>query len=184
MPSRTSRNFTFAPARSVIPLPSLSEPLPSQPRCTPFPPAHSQEQQVALPTIPSIPTAPFPPHGTPYKPPPLALFAPSLAIDERISRGHPRCISYTVLAWPESAYPVTDWQEFETTPVTIPEQKSIILRFTLTQLQLEVRPLRGSFVTIMDVVLCLYNARNYMPPAIFFGLAPMSHNFLRVHLGD
>ena len=117
-------------------------------------------------------------------PPPLGLLVPLLVVDGRVSRGHPQCISYSTLSWPESAYPEADWQEFETTAVTSPEQSSVILEFTDSQLQLVVRPSRDSFVTIMDVALCLYNARNYFPPSVFLGLAPMSYNILRVHLGD
>ena len=128
-------------------------------------------------TLPYTPT----PHLNPLK---WVPYTAQTVVADYLLSGHPYCVRYNIMSWPESVLPVAHWEYFQTLSATTPGYSTIILRI-YPDMRLEVRASAlpvPDHITVADILRSLYSVRDHFPNATIIGLSPKGLNHFIVHL--
>jgi len=138
----------------------------------------SFQQSAPLATASTWPYTPMP-RLNPLK---WVPFTAQTVVADYLRRGHPSCVRYNIMSWPESVLPVAHWEYFQTLSATTPSYSTIILRIHPDmRLELRASTLPGH-ITVADILRSLYSVRDYFPNATIIGLSPKGLNHFIVHL--
>lgn len=134
----------------------------------------SFQQSVPLTTASTWPYTPTP-CLNPLK---WVPFTTQTVVADYLQCGHPFCVQYNIMSWPESVLPVAHWEHFQTLSATTPSYSTIILRiYTDMRLELWASTL-ADHITVVDI----FSMRDHFPNATIIGLSPKGLNHFIMHL--